>query len=364
MKRVPHFAKKTQIDLLIYYNFQNRQGEKMKRDNEKRSGMSFDFAGFAKESFLDEVGREAVKRAGRGDQLKGVIHEVLYKEKFNMRNILSGERMELTKSANARVVDSVVKRGSKIVSRVQVKDVVSSSGISEVNRRVKSGYYRSAKLAVNSESVSKVGRGSSKTVIDTGISSKTTTRVADNMGAKVRNGNLLRDNLADIGNEALGAAKFGAATSAAFSSYRAISSYKRGDMSGSEALKSVVVESAKGAGKAAAKRGAALAVKEGIKTGSKALGKNALKGNVATAVAFGVVEQGIDTFKYFTGDIDGEEYKKRSAGNVGSTGGAIAGASAGAAIGSVVPVVGTVIGAGIGGFIGSIGGGKLLKSIF
>jgi hypothetical protein len=59
------------------------------------------------------------------------------------------------------------------------------------------------------------------------------------------------------------------------------------------------------------------------------------------------------------GEIDVEEYRQQTGGNVGSVGGSLAGAAGGAAIGSAIfPGVGTIVGGIIGGIFGGLGGEK------
>ena len=85
--------------------------------------------------------------------------------------------------------------------------------------------------------------------------------------------------------------------------------------------------------------------------------------NAGTAVAFAVVEQGIDTVALVRGTIDGSEYGARTTGTLGTTEGADGGARAGAALGSVVPVVGNAVGAVIGGPRGAFGDGFIGRKV-
>jgi hypothetical protein len=122
---------------------------------------------------------------------------------------------------------------------------------------------------------------------------------------------------------------------------------------GSEALKSLSKEASK------------TVLKEGAKVFGKEGAKTLARGNVVTALAVGLLEQTKDTVMYASGEIDGKEYGRRSAGNAVSTGGSIGGMAAGAAIGTaILPVVGTAIGGFIGGIIGSVGGGILGRNLF
>lgn len=338
----------------------NKKTQKKRKDNKIAMGMEF---------YWDRIGELAVKHVGRGDQLKGTVHEMAYCVKRNFESFvrLSGEQCRLTASKNAKVVDVVIQQGTKITERIQLKDVISKSGVRKVIHRSNSGYYRSAKIVATRESTEKLVRNSRKAVSSSGISSKTTTRVADNHGAGVRDKTLMKSNIQDIGTQAGYAAALTAVVSAACELKDAYGSYKKGKISGKQYTSRVIQSGSKNAAKAAVKTASALAIKEGVKQAAKATGKTAMKrvagSNAVTAVAFGIVEQMGDTILYASGKIDKRTYHKNTLENAGSTGGAVAGAATGAAIGSVVPVVGTAVGAMVGGMIGSIGGGMGLKRL-
>jgi hypothetical protein len=316
------------------------------------------------ETYLDAVGVEAVKRAGKGPQLKGVIHEVMVRDSRNLslERIVEGHSTELVHSTTARTVDLVTSDASgKVVRRLQVKDVTSTSGLRDVGVRVRSGQYRSARLVGTEETCAGYAkRGLGKHMERSGVSSTTTTRAADNAGAAVRNRDLLLSNAKDIAKWSGAAAGIGAAVGGVA---EAVSSYKElrdGEIDGVEYAGRITVSTVKGGASAAVKTGAALGLKEAGKAIAKQAGSQTLRrvagSNPATAVAFGVVEQVWDTGKLVTGSIDGAEYGKRTCQNVGGVGGAIAGAEIGALVGSVVPGAGTVVGAVVGGIIGGIGG--------
>ncbi|MFO0728623.1 MAG: hypothetical protein U1E65_32905 [Myxococcota bacterium] len=61
------------------------------------------------------------------------------------------------------------------------------------------------------------------------------------------------------------------------------------------------------------------------------------------------------------GEIDGMEFRARTAAHLGSISGGAAGATVGAAAGSVVPIVGTLIGGFVGGMVGEAGGSRLFR---
>jgi phage tail tape-measure protein len=332
----------------------------MKRNENKKNR---NWIGLGQELFWDRIGAEAVKHVGRGDQMKGTVHEIAHCAIKNIKSAakVSGEFCRLTSKKNAAVVDTITTLKGKVIAREQLKDVVSPSGVRKVLKRVNSGYYRSAKIVATEESVKKLMGKSGKKIYASGVSSKTTTRTADNHGVNVRNKALLQNNIADIGKQAKEAAILSAALGAMREAFSVHSAYKKGEINKKEYSKRVVKSAGKHAAKSAAKTASALMVKEGMKSVAKASGKTALRrfagSNVVTTVAFGMVEQASDTIMYASGKIDKKQYKENTLQNAGSTGGALAGAALGASIGSVVPGVGTAIGAAVGGMIGSIGGG-------
>ncbi|MFI5297234.1 MAG: hypothetical protein ACHREM_03985 [Polyangiales bacterium] len=92
--------------------------------------------------------------------------------------------------------------------------------------------------------------------------------------------------------------------------------------------------------------------------------KSAMRGNALTAVAALIVEQGLDTYRLAAGDIDGDEYGRRSVENVGSSGGGLGGAAAGAALGTAIcPGVGTIVGGFIGGLLGGLLGNGAARTL-
>jgi len=152
----------------------------------------------------------------------------------------------------------------------------------------------------------------------------------------------------------------GAVVGATGEAYKSYERFKGGELTGAEYFGRVSVSAAQNAVGVGGRTAAAAVVQEGAKAVVKRVGGETIKrlvgSNVGTAVAFGVVEQGIDTVHLVRGTIDKHEYGARSAQTVVSTGGALGGAMAGAAVGSVVPVFGTAIGAVVGGVLGGIGG--------
>jgi hypothetical protein len=344
----------------------------MKRTHNKRNSNHANIFGMGMELFWDRIGDEAVKHVGRGDQIKGTIHEMAHCTLKNIQSAakVTGEVCHLTKQKNAPVVDAVIMRNGKTIGREQLKDVTSRSGIRSVVRRIQSGYYRSAKLVATRESAKMLSGKTKKPIHSSGISSKTTQRAADNQGANVRDNSLLQNNLSDIGNHAKNAALFSmifGATTQAVSRYK---HYKSGEINRTDYAKSIITHAGKQGAKSATKTGAALLAKEGLKVFAKKTGQGALRrlagSNAGTTIVFGLVEQAGDTIKLASGKINARTYKNNSVRNAGSTGGAQAGTAIGASNGSAVPNNGTAIGAAVGGVIGSLGGSfgaKKLTSI-
>mgnify|MGYP001543867907 CR=1 FL=1 len=72
-------------------------------------------------------GVEAVLRSGgKNPQLKGVVHEILYRDALTMKpgNLANGARGTLSKSVTAVRDDVLLKQGGAVVGRAQLKDAV------------------------------------------------------------------------------------------------------------------------------------------------------------------------------------------------------------------------------------------------
>ena len=141
-----------------------------------------------KTAYEGSVITRAAARAGRNPHLKGHIHEILVKDARNLRNVFNGSHTELTKSTTAKCVDLVTTRGGKVIERIQVKDVTSSAGVRKIVDQVASGKYRSAHLVGSEETAEMVNAalkkaGLSKRMASSGVSSDTTTALAQRAGA-------------------------------------------------------------------------------------------------------------------------------------------------------------------------------------
>lgn len=143
----------------------------------------------AREMAESKIGLEAVKRAGRCKNLKGVVHEVMVKDAKNLSpsNILSGSRTTFTKSTTAMRDDLITQNAVKeTVKRMQLKDTPSS--ISKTISQVKNGQYAGTNLMGTKETVqaynnavknaAKHGNNITQKMTSTGISSSDTSRIA------------------------------------------------------------------------------------------------------------------------------------------------------------------------------------------
>lgn len=147
--------------------------------------------------------------------------------------------------------------------------------------------------------------------------------------------------------------------------------YREGKIDEAEYTHQVVSKGTTAALKQGARTAAALTLSEGAKQviarrWGQAVLRRLTRYNVVGAVAFGLIDQGTDTYRLVRGDLPLRDYKIKSVENVGGTGGAISGAAAGAILGSVVPGLGTGMGAMVGymmGVLGAMGGASLGRSI-
>ena len=135
----------------------------------------------AREAYDAKVGAEALKRAGKCKQLKGVVHEVLFKDRYNAnpKNILAGKHAQLTKSTTARMKDIVVTKNGKVVGHAQLKDTVSPEGVAKTVKQINAGKYAKTKVFGTEETVAKVAGKTRQQVQSSGISTDTTTRIAN-----------------------------------------------------------------------------------------------------------------------------------------------------------------------------------------
>lgn len=108
------------------------------------------------------VMKRAVGRAGHCPNLKGHVNEILTIDKINLspKNILSGRHASLTKSAIAKRDDIVIKKASKVVGRMQLKDTPAS--IDSTVKRVSNKQYKGTQLVGTKETVAAYNKAISK----------------------------------------------------------------------------------------------------------------------------------------------------------------------------------------------------------
>ena len=138
----------------------------------------------AREIYEGKVGIEALARAGRNRNLKGVIHEVMVKDTFNADplNMLAGKAASLTKSTTAVRDDIIIKQAGKIVGRMQLKDTAGSIG--DTIRQVSSGKYQRTALMGTKETTQAFSAAAKRAGVtqkmgSTGFSSSDTARIAN-----------------------------------------------------------------------------------------------------------------------------------------------------------------------------------------
>lgn len=147
------------------------------------------------EAYLLSAAIRAVNIVGRCMNIKGVIFEIILKDKLFVTNIANGMRPVLTTSRTAQVVDIMLKQGKKIMSRIQAKDTPSISGMRQVLSACKSLKYRTTKIYVTKETAGPLNRlleksSLRKRVINSGIPSSETNRSSWMIGI-TRNGKYL-----------------------------------------------------------------------------------------------------------------------------------------------------------------------------
>ncbi|MDP5171475.1 MAG: hypothetical protein NWR72_14615 [Bacteroidia bacterium] len=170
----------------------------------------------------------------------------------------------------------------------------------------------------------------------------------------------------EIGAQAVSSAILGGINGMVREGMDQFEAYQTGKLDHKQYTYRIVRKGSEAAMKQGSKAVAALTMRQGLIFAAKKMGAKRLlvfaKGSAMISVAYGVVDQGVDTYKYFQGELKEVEFKVQTSQNVGSTGGAIGGAAMGALLGSAVPGLGTVMGAFLG-MLGSASGASLGKAI-
>jgi hypothetical protein len=250
---------------------QAKQGQQQ-RAKKQRSNLGNNLHNTGRNAYEAKVIAESWKRGGRNPQIKGIIHEILIKDRINGNpaNMLNGTTASLTKNPNAKTVDIIVEKGGKIISRIQAKDTPNS--IHKTLTQIKNGQYSSAKLSCTKETVSKLNPALEKANIakrahSSGISSETTKSIAIKAGAPLKD---------SLGKTCLTSAKSNAVTGAVISGGIAVVSGVRSLRRKEKNLKEVLINvgketcggsiAAAGAGAASTACGVAISA-AGITTG-------------------------------------------------------------------------------------------------
>ena len=203
-----------------------------------------------------KVGTEAVIRSGgKNPQLKGVVHEILYRDSINATpaNLANGTKATLSKSATAVRDDILKMNGGQVVGRAQLKDTASS--ISKTVKQAASGKYAGTNLMGTKETVNAynkaidsmkaAGKQVPQKMTSTGISSMDTSRIAtQTIGGKVSSAALKKC--------AASSAGAGAALSAGIEVLSSGSKLAKGEISGEDFICNVTKETISGAATAAA----------------------------------------------------------------------------------------------------------------
>lgn len=153
----------------------------MEKDNERMASAGI----VGREGYEASVGLRAVERAGACPQVKGIVHEIVFCDKYNINpeNIINGNHAQLTKCPTAHMKDVVMMNGGKIVGHAQLKDTISASGVKKTADQIINGHYGKTHVYGTEETAQKVAEklaGKTKQTIDSsGISSSTTERIAD-----------------------------------------------------------------------------------------------------------------------------------------------------------------------------------------
>lgn len=138
-----------------------------------------------KSGYEESVVQRMIGRAGSKTVTgaKGIAHEILYTDRLNIQDIFKkGTKTSLTKSSTAQQVDVITTNAGKIAARYQLKDTAGS--INDTLMQVKSGKYQQVQMVGTKETAKAfnekaLAKGITKTMKDSGISTKTTSKIAN-----------------------------------------------------------------------------------------------------------------------------------------------------------------------------------------
>lgn len=213
----------------------------------KNTNFRNNVAGSASNVYEASVGMRALNRAGQNPQMKGVAHEIMCCDKYNLNpgNILNGRHMDLTKSTTAHMKDVIAKNSAgKVVGHAQLKDTISNAGVRKTVQQIKSGHYSKTRVIGTEETAAKVNKvlekcGVKQRVESSGISSKTTSRIADKTLGKM-------PTISTMSSAAKAGGVTGAAVGAGMEAISSIGDWMEGNKSAGEAAADVAVAGVKG----------------------------------------------------------------------------------------------------------------------
>ena len=213
----------------------------------KNTNVRNNVAGSASNVYEASVGMRALNRAGQNPQIKGIVHEIVYCDKYNLNlgNILNGRHMDLTKSTTAHMKDVIAKNSAgKVVGHAQLKDTISNAGVRKTVQQIKSGHYSKTRVIGTEETAAKVNKvlekcGVKQRVESSGISSKTTSRIADKTLGKM-------PTISTLPSAAKAGGVTGAAVGAGMEAISSIGDWLEGDKSAGEVAADVAVAGVKG----------------------------------------------------------------------------------------------------------------------
>ena len=213
----------------------------------KNTNVRNNVAGSASNVYEASVGMRALNRAGQNPQMKGIVQEIMYCDKYNtnMGNILNGHHMDLTKSTTAHMKDVIAKNSAgKVVGHAQLKDTISNAGVRKTVQQIESGHYSKTRVIGTEETAAKVNKvlekyGVKQRVESSGISSKTTSRIADKTLGKM-------PTISTMSSAAKAGGVTGAAVGAGMEAISSIGDWMEGNKSAGEAAADVAVAGVKG----------------------------------------------------------------------------------------------------------------------
>ena len=213
----------------------------------KNTNFRNNVAGSASNVYEASVGMRALNRVGQNPQMKGVAHEIMCCDKYNLNpgNILNGRHMDLTKSTTAHMKDVIAKNSAgKVVGHAQLKDTISNAGVRKTVQQINSGHYSKTRVIGTEETAAKVNKvlekcGVKQRVESSGISSKTTSRIADKTLGKM-------PTISTLSSAAKAGGVTGAAVGAGMEAISSIGDWLEGDKSAGEAAADVAVAGVKG----------------------------------------------------------------------------------------------------------------------